>query len=151
MSKGDTILDDRLGKEAKDRSIPVYGLETVEEQLATFDEMPEEDQVALLASALAESARIEEYFAELLQNYVACDVAAIYGMMTESIRPGEEDLYARFEQRLIVERNHRMAERLAQRLGEGGAFIAVGALHLPGEQGILNLLTQQGFEVSRVY
>jgi uncharacterized protein YbaP (TraB family) len=36
-------------------------------------------------------------------------------------------------------------------LGEGGAFIAVGASHLSGDPGILNLLVEQGYQPERVY
>ena len=44
-----------------------------------------------------------------------------------------------------------MVDRMAPRLAEGNAFIAVGALHLPGEKGVLNLLQQGGYRVSAVY
>jgi len=37
------------------------------------------------------------------------------------------------------------------RLDEGAAFVAVGAMHLPGERGMLRLLEQRGYTVSRVY
>ena len=53
--------------------------------------------------------------------------------------------------RLLDERNARMVERMAPRLTEGDAFIAVGALHLPGERGILNLLAERGYRIFRVY
>jgi uncharacterized protein YbaP (TraB family) len=54
-------------------------------------------------------------------------------------------------ERLLFQRNRRMVERMAVRLAEGNAFIAIGALHLPGDQGVLALLEQQGYEVSVVY
>ena len=56
-----------------------------------------------------------------------------------------------FDRRFITERNHLMVERMRPRLAEGGAFIAIGVLHLPGEEGILALLKNQGYEVSAVY
>jgi hypothetical protein len=45
----------------------------------------------------------------------------------------------------------RMVERMIPRLAEGDAFVAVGALHLPAERGILNLLAERGYRISRVY
>ncbi|MBI3774645.1 MAG: TraB/GumN family protein [Gammaproteobacteria bacterium] len=59
------------------------------------------------------------------------------------------------EQKLIAElidaRNLRMLERMAPRLKEGKAFVAVGALHLPGDHGLLRLLEKAGYHVSAMY
>ena len=44
-----------------------------------------------------------------------------------------------------------MVDRLRSRLKTGGAFVAVGAAHLPGKKGLLSLLAQQGYKVERVY
>jgi uncharacterized protein YbaP (TraB family) len=57
----------------------------------------------------------------------------------------------RLEGRLIVERNRRMADRLRPLLRRGNAFIVVGALHLSGEQGVLSLLANAGYQVTRIY
>ena len=67
------------------------------------------------------------------------------------MQQGDQRLADEFQQHLVVDRNHRMAERMRQYLQQGQAFIAVGALHLPGEEGLLNLLEQQGYTVRRVY
>ena len=60
---------------------------------------------------------------------------------------GDQHLAREFQRRLIVDRNQRMAERMEPWLKQGGAFIAVGALHLPGEQGLIRLLRQRGYSV----
>jgi uncharacterized protein YbaP (TraB family) len=44
-----------------------------------------------------------------------------------------------------------MVDRLLPHLQEGAVFAAVGALHLPGEEGMLNLLRQKGYRVERLY
>ena len=54
------------------------------------------------------------------------------------------------EQRIIVDRNHTMAERAAPILAEGNVFMAVGALHLPGPEGVVELLRGKGFTVTAV-
>jgi hypothetical protein len=54
-------------------------------------------------------------------------------------------------QRLLDERNIRMADRADVLLKNGRAFIAVGALHLYGERGVLALLANRGYRVTRMY
>ena len=51
---------------------------------------------------------------------------------------------------LVDQRNERMVSRLVVKLKQKSSFIAVGALHLPGQQGILNLLANQGFIIQKV-
>ncbi|TNF37962.1 MAG: hypothetical protein EP315_01845, partial [Gammaproteobacteria bacterium] len=69
----------------------------------------------------------------------------------------QQNMYddSEIDDRLMVEmldkRNLRMVERMQSCLQQGRAFIAVGALHLPGVQGVLHLLEQQGYSVSPVY
>jgi uncharacterized protein YbaP (TraB family) len=44
-----------------------------------------------------------------------------------------------------------MAERIGRVLEKGAVFVAIGAMHLPGEDGVLNLLEQAGYRVTRIY
>ena len=62
---------------------------------------------------------------------------------------GAGDGYAEFEERIVTDRNRRMAERMQPMLTAGAAFVAVGALHLPGEEGIVALLREAGWTVTR--
>jgi len=52
---------------------------------------------------------------------------------------------------LVVRRNMVMANRMQPYLKTGNTFFAVGALHLPGEKGILRLLETMGYKITRVY
>jgi hypothetical protein len=56
----------------------------------------------------------------------------------------------RFQKALITDRNKRMANRIADFAGKQPVFIAVGALHLPGEKGVIELLRKKGFLVEAV-
>ena len=78
-------------------------------------------------------------------------MSAIFSLMTGQMAADDDELGRRFMRRAVDERNLRMVERMASRLAEGDAFIAVGSLHLPGEHGLLNLLAQRGYRVTRVY
>ncbi len=56
-----------------------------------------------------------------------------------------------FKCEVVTKRNYRMFERMQPRLKESNTFIAVGALHLVGEQGLLRLLEKRGFKVRPIY
>ncbi|RLA01854.1 MAG: TraB/GumN family protein, partial [Gammaproteobacteria bacterium] len=129
----------------------VYGLETIREQLDLFDTMPESDQVILLRDAVDNLSELDAMNAELLAVYKQRDIEGLLALNEVSMQTGDQRLAKDFQKRVIDDRNHLMAERMQQYLQQGKAFVAVGALHLPGEEGLLNLLEQQGYTVRRVY
>ena len=65
---------------------------------------------------------------------------------------GEDDSagYAAFEEAMITARNRTMAAHAGPILDRGNAFIAVGALHLPGEKGLIELFRKDGYTVTAV-
>jgi hypothetical protein len=129
----------------------VLGLETVEEQIEALDGMTDADQLLLLASTLEQAGEIERLFATLRDAYLARDLVAVYDLLNAAKGNDGSGVFARLEQRLVVARNRRMVDRMGSLLQQGNAFVAVGALHLPGEQGILQLLADRGYRVTRVY
>ena len=54
------------------------------------------------------------------------------------------------EQDLMIKRNRVMQRRAKQLLGKGDAFIAVGAMHLSGDEGLVELIRQSGYTVTPV-
>jgi uncharacterized protein YbaP (TraB family) len=103
--------------------------------------------VALLRDAVDQFAGIDALNAELLAAYTRQDLAAMMALNEAAMATGDPRLAREFQRRLIVDRNHRMAERMEPYLRQGGAFVAVGALHLPGDQGLIRLLEQRGYSV----
>lgn len=147
---GDMTLDALLQDTAERKGIPVYGLETIEELVATLDGIPMRDQVEILKDTVCNRALIEAQTVELTDRYLEHDLA---GMMAVSrqYEPEDKALYEAFMKRLVTDRNRRMVERMQPRLAEGGAFIAIGAMHLPGVDGLLQLLEERGYRVTAVY
>ena len=145
------VLDLVLYQDALQQEKQVYGLETVREQLDLFDSLPESDQVTLLKDAVDNLPELDAMHAELLAAYKQRDLDGLLAINEASMQAGDQRLAKDFQRRVIVDRNHRMAERMQQYLQQGKAFVAVGALHLPDEEGLLNLLEQQGHTVRRVY
>lgn len=149
--RGERPLDDELQRRAQDQGLPVFGLETAAEQIDVFDGLDLAAQVELLETALDQQPQIEDWWVATRRAYLLRDTASLYGLMLEQSAAGDPELAARLVERLLDRRNERMVERMAPRLAAGRAFIAVGALHLPGERGVLRLLEEQGYEVTRVY
>ena len=145
------VLDLMLYQEAQQAGKSLHGLETIREQLDVFDTMPEGDQVALLQDAVDNLDLIDEMNAALLAAWKRRDLAAMMAISDAAIESGDQRIARDFEQRLIIERNHLMADRLEAHLQRGGAFIAVGALHLPGEDGLIRLLEQRGYSLRMIH
>lgn len=145
------VLDMMLYQSALEQGKSVHGLETVQEQLHVFEALSEADQVLLLQDAVDNFSGLDAMHAALLDAYRQRDLAGLMALSEASMQAGDQQLAAEFQQRLVVDRNHRMAERMQVYLRQGRVFIAVGALHLPGEEGLLELLEQQGFTVRRLY
>lgn len=143
-------LDLVLQARATQQNKPVSGLETIAEQLAVFDGLPLPHQVALLEDTVYTQTDLNKEFEALHKAYLARDLSAI-ASIGEKNKPGDEQLYNEVMDRLLAKRNLRMVERLAPILKQGGAFIAVGAAHLPGETGLLNLIAKAGYRVTVVY
>lgn len=147
------VLDLVLERRALEQRKPVHQLESMDEQIAVLEGLSQENQVALLRQAVDEYESIPRQIGRLVNAYLARDLAGLWRIGQESVGTGEAErrLNEVFTRRLLYERNARMAERAEPRLREGGAFIAVGALHLYGSEGVLSLLEQRGWRVTRVY
>lgn len=147
------VLDLVLARLAAEQGKPVHELESMDEQISVFEGMSQQDQVALLKQAVDEYERMPRQIGRVVDAYLARDLAGIWRISQESVGTGEDErrLNEVFTRRLLHERNVRMAERAEPRLREGGAFIAVGALHLYGSSGVLSLLERRGWRVTRVY
>lgn len=148
--QGMIFLDHLLQFIAAERGARVFALESVKEQIDVFDGMPMRHQVAMLRHALRNSKRGKGEFENMVKLYLARDVEAILGLATGDRLEVPE--FARvLDRRMLDMRNKTMVERMMPRLTEGNALIAVGAGHLPGRVGILNLLAEGGYHVARVY
>jgi uncharacterized protein YbaP (TraB family) len=150
QATGAPMLDNVLRQHAEERGIAVYGIETVDEQIALFADYAEEDQLALLDITLEMQPEVETQFNELRRAWLAGDLGGLYDAAMDMETSGSAELLDDFMVRLIQERNYRMAERVTGLLDQGNALIAVGALHLPGDEGVLALLEQAGYFVSAV-
>jgi uncharacterized protein YbaP (TraB family) len=150
QAAGAPMLDNVLRQHGEERGIPVYGIETVEEQLALFADYGEADQLALLDITLEMQPQAETQFNQLRAAWLAGDLGGLYDAAMEMPVTDSPELIDTFTSRLIQDRNYRIAERITGLLDQGNALVAVGALHLPGDDGVLSLLEEAGYLVSLV-
>jgi uncharacterized protein YbaP (TraB family) len=145
------FLDLHLYKSALASGKPVIGLETIDEQLAVLDGLSESDQVELLNETLKALEQLPAVHERLLETYLKRDLDELMRLANEYLHAADSEVGERFKEAALDVRNKRMAERMVPLLRKGGHFVAIGALHLQGEGGILARLKASRFEVRRVY
>ncbi|UIJ71884.1 TraB/GumN family protein [Aurantimonas sp. HBX-1] len=152
--EGGAVLDTALAERATAEGKPVEGLETAAEQLEALASLSLDLQLESLVATVALSERMPDIMETMLALYLEGRIAMIMPAIEAAVPNGgllvgAGEGYAEFERRVVTERNQRMVERMQPMLAKGGAFVAVGALHLPGESGLVALLREEGWEVSR--
>jgi len=146
-----TGLDVKLYTDAMRQGKLVEGLETADEQLAVFENLPKQAKIDMVRSVIADKQRSLAEYKKVRAAYLARDLKRLLEMADEEAKGEYGQFMQAFNREGIIERNHRMTTRMQKHLDGGAAFVAVGALHLPGEQGILRMLEQRGYRITPVY
>jgi uncharacterized protein YbaP (TraB family) len=146
-------VDQFLAQTAKDSGVKVIGLETPDEQLDAIVNMRPAVAATLLTLAAGNPTLDDDLYATMLRLYRESRPAEILavsdalGGLSEAERGAEDE----FMRALLQGRNARMAERAVPLLASGGAFIAVGALHLAGKDGLIERFRAEGYTVTKVW
>ena len=137
-------IDIKVQERANEAGRPSAGLETIEEQIDLLFNGPLTEQ----AKGLLEACKQDEFFQKqsvaLADAYMSQDLDQMLAVMTDATMGGdsEEDMDA-----LIYNRNRNWVEKLVKMMPERAALVCVGAGHLPGDQGLLQLLRDRGYTV----
>ncbi|HEX4875048.1 MAG TPA: TraB/GumN family protein [Chitinophagaceae bacterium] len=138
-------LDMYFAKTVLQSGKPVTELETVAEQSALlFDTDTPEKQAEGLKTFLRNKNTLQQLGNELLQSWFAHDLQAMDRIYQETLKASGEKDY------LIQQRNLNWMKQLPQLMKKQSQFIAVGALHLAGENGLVKLLREAGYTVTPV-
>ena len=146
-------VDQFLAETAKNLGVKVIGLETAEEQLDAIAALRPEVAATLLTLAARAPGLNDDLYATMLRLYRESRPAEIVaiadavGGLNEAERAAQDE----FMRELLESRNAIMAERAAPLLASGGAFIAVGALHLAGKTGLIERFRAEGYTVTKVW
>ncbi|GGJ43039.1 TraB/GumN family protein [Sphingopyxis bauzanensis] len=135
-----------LTKFAKADGKPVAGLETLEEQLGFFDQLPDTQQVAFLNSVVKDLDKLGPTLDKMVGLWAKGDPDGLAVVMNDSLAATPE-----LAAMLLYERNERWADQIKTRMDKPGTvFIAVGAGHLAGEKSVQDYLKDRGLTATRI-
>jgi uncharacterized protein len=140
-------MDQLVMAEAKRNEVPIKGLETMDFQLGIFDKIPYKVQAKQLYQMISSDGTTgEKNEMQVLTNAYRQQQLDKLEEMTRNESMGMKD----FTDLLLYSRNIEWAKKLQQLMKEESLVVAVGAGHLPGSKGVINLLRLAGYKVEPV-
>jgi uncharacterized protein len=136
-------IEQVLARRAAGDGKPIQGLETSVQQLGILAGMPMPMQKHFLRMTLDESAQLDQEIGALVGAWKAGDTVALAGLLSD-----EFDEFPDLYRRLTVDRNRAWVGRLSDLLDDPDDYlVVVGALHLVGDDSVVDLLQQRGYQV----
>ena len=136
----DIAVQDRANKAGR----PSASLESLQEQIDLLFNAPLTEQAKNLLEACRQDAFFQEQSSALAEAYMHQDLDKLMAVMTDATMGGESE---EAMEALIYSRNRNWAEKLVKIMPERTCLVCVGAGHLPGPQGLLQLLRDKGYRV----
>jgi uncharacterized protein YbaP (TraB family) len=131
---------------AKSKNKKINGLETMSYQMSIFDSIPYKLQAKQLVDYVNNHGKEDnKEFEELTQAYRTQQLSKL-----EELTKKEDMGMERFTEILLYQRNINWVNKLQDLLSKNALVIAVGAGHLPGDKGVINLLKKAGYKVEPV-
>lgn len=124
----------------------IVELETVESQLSIFTDMDEKTEIAGLMHTLEQLPTMETEIQSLIKAWEEGSIEELEETLLDEFAD-----YPGLYKRLVTDRNRSWTKDFTQMLNnsEDDHFVMVGALHLVGDQGVVNLLREKGFKITR--
>ncbi|MFN0275570.1 MAG: TraB/GumN family protein [Chitinophagales bacterium] len=123
----------------------ILGLETVEQQMGFFDLVPYNEQISWLMEEVNDPGKFDKIFEEMVGAYKTENLEAMAKLMKES-----SPELMKYEDVFLADRNISWIPKIEEMIKSKTTFIAVGAGHLPGENGVIELLRKKGYVVKPV-
>jgi uncharacterized protein YbaP (TraB family) len=152
QERGLKPIDSLVLERAQANGARIIGLETTYEQYRSLASIPADLQAAWLKASIELHPRVDDISQTMSELYRFRRMDAAW-TLTQEMAPhaGLDDaMLTSLRGELVGKRNQRMLERALPLLDQGGAFIAVGAMHQTGSDGLVAKLRQQGFTVTPI-
>ncbi|MBB6409565.1 TraB/GumN family protein [Mesorhizobium sangaii] len=152
QSGGAPVLDVKLAEGAKAAGKPVEGLETAASQLRAMASLPLAFHMKGLVDTLKLGDKVNDINETMIVLYQRGDTGMFWPLFRAAMPDEQDDPagYAAFEETMITSRNKVMVDHAQPILARGNAFMAVGALHLPGPEGLVEDFRKAGYTVTAV-
>lgn len=137
-------IDSYMQTKAKKDKKATNGLETLEFQIDLLYDSPLEEQAEELVEMAEMGPKAEESIIKLTEHYLKQDLESLLQIMMEDAEPGELD-------DILFNRNRNWIGQMKDIMPQAPTMFVVGAGHLPGELGVLNLLKKEGYKVEAVW
>lgn len=135
-------VEQQLEQRAQSDGKPIQGLETLDEQLGLLQRMSAADQARFLDLTLAEMGDVERQTQSVVSAWRSGDAVRLAGLLSEEYRT-----FPALYRVLVTDRNQRWVPQIERLLhDERDYFVVVGALHLVGEGGLLDLMRRDGYK-----
>ena len=138
-------IDLRIMEIAKEKDITLKGLETVEQQISLFDNIPSNELTKMILASMDSFERDKADLAHLQSLYHDQKVNELLPLMKE-----QSPELMEFEDLFLNDRNKNWIPKLESEFEDKSCFVAVGAAHLFGEIGVISLLRQKGFKITAI-
>jgi len=130
---------------AAENKIPIVGLETTEEQLGFFDQISRKAMADLVMESVYSFEQEQKEMDKLMQLYAKQKVDKLIPLLQK-----QSPEFMEFADLFLYDRNKRWIPKLIAEMQKKKSFVAVGAGHLFGEQGIIDLLKKEGYEITAI-
>ena len=138
-------IEEELMKMAKQQKKEIKGLETIEFQSAVFDSIPYEEQAKELLKSIDSMSTYQKYFDTMMTVYKTQQLTEIEKLFKDT-EFGMED----HQDLLLNDRNKNWVNQLKIIMKDETVFVAVGAGHLVGKEGLINLLREEGYTLKPI-
>jgi uncharacterized protein len=139
-------VDRYLAGRATKAGKPMAGLETAAFQIGLMDQLSASDQESMLRHSLKEMDLLDKGLDQIVRSWAAGDVPALEALLVNAMRE-----YPAVHQKIIVDRNRRWLPEIERMIEQGeSTLVVVGAAHLVGKEGVIELLKARGYTLEQM-
>jgi uncharacterized protein len=139
-------VDRYLAGRATKAGKPMVGLETAAFQIGLMDQLSASDQESMLRQSLRKMDLLDKGLDQIVRSWVAGDVRGLEELLLNAMRE-----YPAVHQKMIVDRNRRWLPEIERMIERGeSALVVVGAAHLVGKEGVVELLKARGYTLEQM-